>query len=80
MIDHMETAAIASNLAMGIEDVPRAVRLACRYVRAGIETAPGFGHGSGPLNHFHSTFRLPFSPSVFVPFPPPSPFFFFFFP
>lgn len=63
LIYTLREAAIASNLAKGL-DVPQAVRLACRYVRAGIETAPGFGKGSGPLNHFHSTFTLPFSPSV----------------
>lgn len=56
-------AAIASNLAKGM-DVPQAVRSACRYVEAGIKTAPGLGGGNGPLNHFHSTFTLPFAPSV----------------
>lgn len=54
-------AAIASNLAKDM-DVPDAVRAACRYVEAGIRTAPGFGKGNGPLNHFHSTYTLPFSP------------------
>lgn len=43
-----------------------AVRAACRYVEAGIRTAPGFGKGNGPLNHFHSTYTLPFSPYVLV--------------
>lgn len=55
------TAAIASNLAKGI-DMPTAVRAACRYIEAGIRTAPGLGSGHGPLNHFHSTYTLPFSP------------------
>ncbi|KAL2020373.1 hypothetical protein VTK56DRAFT_8502 [Thermocarpiscus australiensis] len=57
--------AIASNLAKGM-DVPRAVRAACRYVEAGIKTAPGLGGGNGPLNHFHSTYTLPFSPGHFI--------------
>lgn len=54
-------AAIAANLAKGAS-VPDAVRSACRYVEGGIRTAPGFGKGSGPLNHFHSTYTLSFSP------------------
>ncbi|KAK0646694.1 Phosphomethylpyrimidine kinase-domain-containing protein [Cercophora newfieldiana] len=57
--------AIASNLATGMDVVP-AVKAACRYVEAGIKTAPGLGSGSGPLNHFHSVSRLPFSPGHFV--------------
>ena len=55
------SAAIASNLAKGL-DVPKAVKAACQYIEAAIRTAPGFGQGSGPLNHFHSTMILPFSP------------------
>lgn len=42
----------------------KAVRMACRYVEAGIKTSPGLGKGSGPLNHFHSIQALPFAPSV----------------
>ncbi|GAB1320841.1 trifunctional hydroxymethylpyrimidine [Madurella fahalii] len=57
--------AIASNLAKGM-DVPAAVKAACRYVEAGIRTAPGLGSGNGPLNHFHSVYTLPFSPGHFV--------------
>ncbi|KAK0623644.1 Phosphomethylpyrimidine kinase-domain-containing protein [Immersiella caudata] len=57
--------AIASNLATGMDVVP-AVKAACRYVEVGIRTAPGLGSGSGPLNHFHSVSRLPFSPGHFV--------------
>ncbi|KAL8995459.1 MAG: hypothetical protein Q9169_004800 [Polycauliona sp. 2 TL-2023] len=45
--------AIASNLARG-DDVPDAVGKACRYIEAGIKTSPNLGHGSGPINHFHS--------------------------
>ena len=52
--------AIASNLSKGIEPV-EAVRAACRYIEAGIRTAPGYGKGHGPLNHFHSTYTLPFT-------------------
>ncbi|KAI1154932.1 Rapamycin-insensitive companion of mTOR, N-term-domain-containing protein [Nemania diffusa] len=58
-------AAIAANLAQGLETVD-AVRAACRYVEAGIRTAPGYGKGYGPLNHFHSSYMLPFSPGRFV--------------
>ncbi|KAI0971808.1 Rapamycin-insensitive companion of mTOR, N-term-domain-containing protein [Xylaria arbuscula] len=58
-------AAIAANLARGMHVVD-AVRAACRYVEAGIRTAPGYGKGHGPLNHFHSTYMLPFAPGRFV--------------
>ncbi|KAI1310925.1 Rapamycin-insensitive companion of mTOR, N-term-domain-containing protein [Xylaria venustula] len=58
-------AAIAANLARGMHIVD-AVRAACRYVEAGIRTAPGYGKGHGPLNHFHSTYMLPFAPGRFV--------------
>jgi hydroxymethylpyrimidine/phosphomethylpyrimidine kinase len=44
--------AIATGLAQGL-DVPRSVQRARLYVRRAIETAPGFGHGHGPLNHAH---------------------------
>ncbi|CCT74121.1 probable thiamin biosynthesis protein thi-4 [Fusarium fujikuroi IMI 58289] len=57
--------AIASNLAKGL-DTPTAVRSACRYIEAAIRTAPGLGKGHGPLNHFHSTYTLPFSPGYFI--------------
>ncbi|KAF4988407.1 hypothetical protein FGRMN_9790 [Fusarium graminum] len=57
--------AIASNLAKGL-DTPLAVRSACRYIEAAIRTAPGLGKGHGPLNHFHSTYSLPFSPGYFI--------------
>jgi hydroxymethylpyrimidine/phosphomethylpyrimidine kinase len=55
------SAAIASNLANG-QDVIHAVKNACRYVEAGIKTSTDLGHGNGPINHFHSTYTLPFSP------------------
>ncbi|UNI17253.1 trifunctional hydroxymethylpyrimidine kinase/phosphomethylpyrimidine kinase/thiaminase, variant 2 [Purpureocillium takamizusanense] len=58
-------AAISSGLAVG-KDVPAAVRAACRYVEAGIREAPQLGSGHGPLDHFHSTFNLPFSPGYFI--------------
>lgn len=53
--------AIASNLSLGLGPV-ESVKAACKYVEAGIRFAPGYGEGNGPLNHFHSTYRLPFSP------------------
>ncbi|KAK1241803.1 hypothetical protein MKX07_007626 [Trichoderma sp. CBMAI-0711] len=57
--------AISARLAQGA-DVPTAVRGACRYIEAGIKTAPKIGNGHGPLDHFHSTHVLPFSPGYFV--------------
>jgi hydroxymethylpyrimidine/phosphomethylpyrimidine kinase len=54
-------AAIACNLASGT-DMERSVRLANRYVEAGIKFSTDIGRGSGPINHFHSTYRLPFAP------------------
>lgn len=56
-------AAVASGMAKG-QDIPTAVKAACRYIEAGIRSAPKIGGGHGPLNHFHSTYTLPFSPSV----------------
>ncbi|KAK5994571.1 Putative hydroxymethylpyrimidine/phosphomethylpyrimidine kinase 2 [Cladobotryum mycophilum] len=57
--------AIAARLAQGM-DVPMAVRAACRYIEAAIRAAPNLGAGHGPLDHFHSTYTLPFSPGYFV--------------
>ncbi|KAI9873975.1 MAG: hypothetical protein M1830_010344, partial [Pleopsidium flavum] len=57
--------AIASNLALG-SDIPRAVRSANRYVEAGIRGSRDLGKGSGPINHFHSTYMLPFAPDRFL--------------
>ncbi|KEZ45319.1 hypothetical protein SAPIO_CDS2124 [Scedosporium apiospermum] len=57
--------AIASNLSTQM-DVPKAVHAACRYVQPAIATAPGYGKGHGPLNHFHSMFQLPFSRGYFI--------------
>jgi hydroxymethylpyrimidine/phosphomethylpyrimidine kinase len=45
--------AVATGLAQG-QDLVRAVARARDYVRIAIETAPGFGHGHGPLNHLHA--------------------------
>jgi hydroxymethylpyrimidine/phosphomethylpyrimidine kinase len=44
------SAAIAALLAQGHE-IPEAVRRAKAYVTAAIRSAPGLGHGAGPLNH-----------------------------
>ncbi|KZF22750.1 thiamin biosynthesis protein (Thi-4) [Xylona heveae TC161] len=57
--------AIASNLALG-KPVIQAVRSSCQYVEAGIRTSINRGKGSGPINHFHSTYTLPFAPGHFV--------------
>ncbi|MEO5336982.1 MAG: bifunctional hydroxymethylpyrimidine kinase/phosphomethylpyrimidine kinase [Magnetospirillum sp. WYHS-4] len=45
--------AIATGLAQGMA-VGTAVARARRYVIEAIRTAPGFGHGHGPLNHGHT--------------------------
>lgn len=57
--------AIAANLALG-KDTERAVRSAVRFVEAGIKTSVDIGKGSGPINHFHSVYTLPFAPYVFL--------------
>ncbi|KAG6118681.1 hypothetical protein E4U13_008369 [Claviceps humidiphila] len=57
--------AISAGMAQGA-NIPSAVRSACRYIEAGIRTAPSLGRGNGPLNHFHSIQTLPFSPGYFV--------------
>jgi hydroxymethylpyrimidine kinase/phosphomethylpyrimidine kinase len=53
--------AISANLAMG-KDMVRAVRSAVRFVEAGIKTSVDLGKGSGPINHFHSIYTMPFAP------------------
>ena len=45
------SAAITAGLAMG-HDLPRAVAEARDYVSRALTSAPGLGHGHGPLNHF----------------------------
>lgn len=55
--------AIAANLAQG-KDMVRAVRSAVRFVEVGIKTSTDLGKGSGPINHFHSIYTMPFAPYV----------------
>jgi hydroxymethylpyrimidine/phosphomethylpyrimidine kinase len=50
--------AVAAGLAQGMGMID-AVTRARDYVRRAIETAPGLGHGHGPLNHAHAV--TPFS-------------------
>jgi thiaminase II len=57
--------AIACNLAAGLPMI-KAVKKANSYIEAGIKTAVDLGKGSGPINHFHSIYMLPFSPGGFV--------------
>lgn len=45
--------ALACGIAQGL-DLATAAKRARDYVRTAIETAPGFGHGHGPLNHAHT--------------------------
>jgi hydroxymethylpyrimidine/phosphomethylpyrimidine kinase len=45
--------ALAAGLAQGLT-MRAAVRRARAYVLEAIRTAPGFGHGHGPLNHAHT--------------------------
>jgi len=48
--------AIACGLAQGLPLLD-SIEHARAYVQEGIRTAPGFGHGAGPLNHLHSITR-----------------------
>ncbi len=48
------SAAITAGLARGY-DLERAIAAAKRYITRAIETAPGIGHGAGPVNHFAPT-------------------------
>ncbi|KAL4917310.1 Phosphomethylpyrimidine kinase-domain-containing protein [Aspergillus aurantiobrunneus] len=57
--------AIAANLALK-KNLKRAVRGAVRFVEAGIKTSFELGKGSGPINHFHSVYTLPFAPGRFL--------------
>ncbi|MGE5547344.1 MAG: bifunctional hydroxymethylpyrimidine kinase/phosphomethylpyrimidine kinase [Solirubrobacterales bacterium] len=50
--------AIAAGLAQRL-DLADAVARARAYVRKAIETAPGLGHGHGPLNHLHTVAPFP---------------------
>lgn len=45
------SAAITALLARGLP-LPAAVAAAKKFIQSAIETAPGLGHGSGPVNHF----------------------------
>jgi hydroxymethylpyrimidine/phosphomethylpyrimidine kinase len=54
-------AAISCNLASGM-DMVKAVKKANLYIEAGIRTSASLGKGKGPINHFHSTYMLPFTP------------------
>ena len=45
--------AIACGIAQGMETVA-AVERARDYLLEAIRTAPGYGHGHGPLNHAHT--------------------------
>ena len=50
--------AVAAGLAQGLE-LRSAVTRARAYVFEAIATAPGFGHGHGPLNHAHTARAFP---------------------
>lgn len=53
--------AIAANLASA-KEMKATIRDACRYVEAGIKMGKALGKGSGPINHLHSNYHLPFAP------------------
>ncbi|KAK8238410.1 thiamine biosynthesis protein-like protein (Thi-4) [Phyllosticta capitalensis] len=57
--------AIASRLALGMT-MEQAVKTANYYIEAGIRTSKDLGSGSGPINHFHSSYMLPFAPGRFI--------------
>lgn len=50
--------AIATGIAQGLS-VQDAVARSRAYVNEAIHTAPGFGHGHGPLNHMHTVRPFP---------------------
>lgn len=50
--------AIAAGLAQSLR-LPQAVERARAYLWQALATAPGFGHGQGPLNHAHSVRPFP---------------------
>lgn len=50
--------AIAAGVAAGMEMRDAIVR-ARQYVHEAIRTAPGYGHGHGPLNHAHTVSAIP---------------------
>ncbi len=54
-------AAVTAELAKGT-DLPEAVGRAKSFVHEAILTAPGFGSGAGPLNHFAHACQSTFSP------------------
>jgi len=54
--------AIAAGLAQGML-LKAAIERAHAFVAAAIRTAPGFGHGHGPLNHAHQLPRAPIGPA-----------------
>jgi hydroxymethylpyrimidine/phosphomethylpyrimidine kinase len=49
---------VATGIAQGL-GLADAVERARAYVRKAIETAPGLGHGHGPLNHGHTVTAFP---------------------
>ncbi|KAK8433753.1 Phosphomethylpyrimidine kinase-domain-containing protein [Phyllosticta citricarpa] len=57
--------AIASRLGLSMT-MEQAVKTANYYIEAGIRTSKDLGSGSGPINHFHSTYMLPFAPGRFI--------------
>ncbi|GAB7363139.1 hypothetical protein MBLNU230_g3426t2 [Neophaeotheca triangularis] len=66
---HGTGCSLASAVACRVAEDPnivRAVRTACQYVDAGIQSSQDLGKGHGPINHFHSMQSLPFSPGHFV--------------
>jgi hydroxymethylpyrimidine/phosphomethylpyrimidine kinase len=60
--------AIAVGLAQGLPLID-AIRRARSYVQEAIRTAPGFGHGHGPLNHMHLAGKPPADPGPLAPQP-----------
>jgi hydroxymethylpyrimidine/phosphomethylpyrimidine kinase len=48
------SAAITASLAQG-KELPAAVQAAKQYIQECIRSAPGIGHGFGPVNHFAQT-------------------------
>jgi hydroxymethylpyrimidine/phosphomethylpyrimidine kinase len=60
--------AIAVGLAQGVPLID-AIRRARSFVQEAIRTAPGFGHGHGPLNHMHLLSKPSSEPGPLAPHP-----------
>ncbi|KAL8243690.1 hypothetical protein R6Q59_009948 [Mikania micrantha] len=59
--------AITAHLARS-HTLPHSIRSSIAYINEGIRSAVPLGHGSGPINHFHTSYHLPFTRGHFLPY------------